>query len=339
MVWHAHMLNPRAFLEDCMRLGKMSLWAGGLPWEIVNACMVETTLGFSPGETARTNFEHRTRRPWDNLSDSTDKVLNCPKCHAEVRIPWSADLTQVGSLANPFGDCRAYADKHFRFPCPLCYLAITHDKLRVAKFRRDVQSLLKDALPMPGTLLSLRGVPENAESKRHPTYFPNRFIKSCISQQLLDLTDFSRNEYASVEKIREFFQAALKDSSLIRRADKTKLSGLSKTERISIRKMMSRYWENSSPFALDLVGAVVRQGTFVVKMDDIDWIHSPALDSTMERLIQKYGVFFRIICDNPTRVAVPTLDVDLAWHTHQLSPAWYYSYSYEQTKGRFIDHD
>ncbi|RAL00575.1 uncharacterized protein BO80DRAFT_425395 [Aspergillus ibericus CBS 121593] len=26
--------------------------------------------------------------------------------------------------------------------------------------------------------------------------------------------------------------------------------------------MLSRYWDNASPFALDLVGAVIRQGTF-----------------------------------------------------------------------------
>lgn len=34
--------------------------------------------------------------------------------------------------------------------------------------------------------------------------------------------------------------------------------------------MMSRYWDNSSPFALDLVGAVVRQGTFFQKMDKLN---------------------------------------------------------------------
>ncbi|KAK9386021.1 hypothetical protein V1515DRAFT_581326 [Lipomyces mesembrius] len=41
---------------------------------------------------------------------------------------------------------------------------------------------------------------------------------------------------------------------------------------------------------------------------------------------------------NPNHVAVPTLDVDLAWHTHQLSPARYYSYSVAKTSV-FIDHD
>jgi hypothetical protein len=225
-----------------------------------------------------------------------------------------------------------------KFSCSLCNLVITHDKLRVAKISHDIQGLLEDDLPMPGTLLSRHGVPENAKSPRHPSCFPNRLIRNCISQQLLKLTDFSLNENASMKQIHDFLQEALKDSSLVR-ANKNIMSGITDSEQFFLRKSMSRYWENSSPFALDLVGAVIRQATFVTKMYDIDWIHSPALESIMKRLISKYSIFFRIICDNPTRVAVPTLDVDLAWHTHQLSPARYYSYSYTQTKGRFIDHD
>ncbi len=76
---------------------------------------------------------------------------------------------------------------------------------------------------------------------------------------------------------------------------------------------MSRYWENSSVFALDLVGAVIRQGTFIEKMHSIDWIHSPAVGSTMARLIEKYTRYFTILAKYPSQVAVPTLDVDLAW--------------------------
>jgi hypothetical protein len=40
----------------------------------------------------------------------------------------------------------------------------------------------------------------------------------------------------------------------------------------------------------------------------------------------------------PSDVAVPTLDVDLAWHTAQLSPKAYYDYSIQKCN-KFIDHD
>jgi len=73
-------------------------------------------------------------------------------------------------------------------------------------------------------------------------------------------------------------------------------------------------------------------------MHAIDWIHSPACTSTITRLLTEYTRYIGLIARYPTQVAVPTLDVDLAWHTHQLSPASYYAYSISQT-GKFINHD
>ena len=39
-----------------------------------------------------------------------------------------------------------------------------------------------------------------------------------------------------------------------------------------------------------------------------------------------------------TNLSPPTLDVDLAWHTHQLSPDQYYNYSLSITRV-FVDHN
>ncbi|KAF1958453.1 hypothetical protein CC80DRAFT_409084 [Byssothecium circinans] len=74
-------------------------------------------------------------------------------------------------------------------------------------------------------------------------------------------------------------------------------------------------------------------------MAQIDWLHSPAIRSTMQKSIVKYHRFIRIIADHSKCFAIPTLDVDLAWHTHQLSPkVVYYRYSIAETK-RFINHE
>ncbi|KAF5124312.1 Glycine-rich domain-containing protein 1 [Metarhizium anisopliae] len=105
-----------------------------------------------------------------------------------------------------------------------------------------------------------------------------------------------------------------------------------------VRKMMSRYWENFSPFALDLCGAVMRQGVFVDKMVKLDWLHSPSARETMARLIDKYVKFMELMRRHPKQIAVPTLDVDLAWHTHQLIPPSYYADTTRATS-KFIDHD
>ena len=91
---------------------------------------------------------------------------------------------------------------------------------------------------------------------------------------------------------------------------------------------MSCYWDNSSIFryvkaydcwtvglvnvnmnlrSLDLVGAVIRQGTFIEKMHAIDWLHSPVLGATIDRLLVKYTRFFHIMGTYSDQVAVPTL--------------------------------
>lgn len=58
----------------------------------------------------------------------------------------------------------------------------------------------------------------------------------------------------------------------------------------------------------------------------------------MSRLILKYQRFTSIMAAHSDHVAVPTLDVDLAWHTQQLSPPIYLHWMVKQT-GKFIDHD
>jgi hypothetical protein len=86
-----------------------------------------------------------------------------------------------------------------------------------------------------------------------------------------------------------------------------------KSSRIAVRKVLSHYWDNSSVFGIDLVGAVLRQGTFVQKMHKLDWLHSPNVMSTVQRLIVKYHRFVRLAADYPEKTVVPTLDIDLAW--------------------------
>lgn len=58
----------------------------------------------------------------------------------------------------------------------------------------------------------------------------------------------------------------------------------------------------------------------------------------MERLLKKYERFFEIAAKNPSQFITPTLDVDLAWHTHQLNPPQYFAYTVEVT-GTFTDHN
>lgn len=91
-------------------------------------------------------------------------------------------------------------------------------------------------------------------------------------------------------------------------------------------------------FAKKLKDAVLRQVSFVDKMWDRLWIRSPALEGTVRRARDRYSNFLKLFRLYPTTMFVPTLDIDLVWHTHQCSPSRYYTIT-QEVAGKFVNHD
>jgi hypothetical protein len=237
-----------------------------------------------------------------------------------------------------------FCDRDFAFTCSRCETRLTHNVLRAGRFCEDVKQLLSKSTPMPGTIIGLRGFPFryvmfkdtawNGVYKRVNNLLLLGLGKKIIDQPTLHGDGLNQ----SMSRIRDTIGETISENKKYMRTVRDAASHrLSRLERIGFRKMMSRYWENSSPFAIDLVGAVIRQGSFVEKMHNIDWLHSPALPATVTRLIFKYERFVSLM-EDPSHMAVPTLDVDLAWHTHQLNPPSYMKYIVEKTR-RYVDHD
>jgi hypothetical protein len=238
-----------------------------------------------------------------------------------------------------------YGDRDLNHKCLKCWGEINHDLLRVAKFKKDTENLIMKDWPLGGTILSpSTGSPEAPEQQDVDTYqntFPNRLISKGLRSQIVELLGPSRTDNVTMSHVKDLIEKIIQDKSAMKKVNNKSVfeSGtLKRPERLATRKMMSRYWDNTSIFALELGGAVIRQSVFVDKMSNIDWLHSPAARQTMNRLLQKYSRFIRIMADNPTNTAVPTLDVDLGWHTHQLSPKQYFDYTNQHCK-KFIDHD
>lgn len=90
--------------------------------------------------------------------------------------------------------------------------------------------------------------------------------------------------------------------------------------------------------ATQLKDAVMRQSAFVDKMNARMWIRSPALAGTLSRAQSRYHNFLTLMRQNPRQTIVPTLDIDLVWHTHQCAPR---SYARDMLTlvGRFVNHD
>ncbi|KAF4501102.1 hypothetical protein FAGAP_2687 [Fusarium agapanthi] len=95
--------------------------------------------------------------------------------------------------------------------------------------------------------------------------------------------------------------------------------------------------EYDTELAKQLRDAVIRQASFVDKMNSFMWIRSPAFEGTIRRAIARYQNFCKLLKISKTTV-VPTLDIDLIWHTHQCM-AKHYGQAMKVLAGKFVNHD
>lgn len=145
----------------------------------------------------------------------------------------------------------------------------------------DAELYLNEGVTLPSTILDPKaGMPVATEAKLKDVTFPNRLVGQGISEQLLRLISPGQAKTPTMKDVRDLISAALTDYDAFARIqgarptpyDKKDGSGgrvITRTERFQSSKMMSRYWENASIFALDLVGATMRQGVFIGKMFNV----------------------------------------------------------------------
>ncbi|KAG8910820.1 hypothetical protein FRC01_006112, partial [Tulasnella sp. 417] len=80
-------------------------------------------------------------------------------------------------------------------------------------------------------------------------------------------------------------------------------------------------YRQPGPFSLDLASAVIRQMNFVEKMAYLGFTEQGRWEEdhdTLTRCVVRYHHFLDLMSSTPGNFVVPTLDIDLAWHTHQL---------------------
>ncbi|KAM0277349.1 hypothetical protein ACHAQH_005865 [Verticillium albo-atrum] len=352
MTWHAHMLNPRLYFEDCLRYGHDSLWAGGMPWEVVNKA-IDERFNWISTEDRVANWSARTNLAWKNQDDADINELRCPACPETMHIPWTTCGLPKGysGTSRPGISGSGYGDGQLESTCNSCSFVVTHDSLRVAKMLKDIQSTIKSGTAMPGTILDLKtGVPamiKADEGDDHDQLFPSRLACRGMLIEIVEMMDPKTTKTPTMLAVKDVIEAhtgKFADQSKLKHVqDKHGLKKatefrLSLEARQQTRRMMSRYWQNASPFSIDLTGCVTRQSLFTEKMVTLNWLHLPTAKQSMWKNVTKYERFFDIMANNPGEPAVPTLDVDLAWHTHQLSPKAYFEYSLSMTQ-TFIDHN
>ncbi|KAK7202397.1 hypothetical protein BZA70DRAFT_102602 [Myxozyma melibiosi] len=323
MVWMVHMLHPRFYWEDCVRCGKQGLFQNtGVPWEAIDAVIKVTgdpkkPYIYEPSEESIRTFELLTRTAFKNDDEKhLEKPIMCPSCRKpDVSVPFYAAFHH------------GFAEDDFTAYCPACGSLIDRINVGAMLFLDDFERCQTDGFPMRGTLLDYLGGTALAPPDFVNGFLANSFTADRLKPQglvsgMLDIKSTIRDDAQKMRK-----QSRKKQPYVI---DKSSL--------IAIRKTLFHYFYNTSQFDLELEEALANQSGFVDMMEAYGYVSSPYRPIVVNRSVERLLRFFCLLQQEKDKPLAPPNDVDLAWHTLQLSPAKYMAVCFVLV-GTHIDHD
>ncbi|RXW12207.1 hypothetical protein EST38_g13647 [Candolleomyces aberdarensis] len=318
MVWHSYMLNPRWYTEDSQRILECKTLVDLGQVLCKELAHLPALLDSSPSEARVTMFYTRVGEPFDPFqaaSVSLTKKILCPKCRASIVVPYMNDSGSGYLQANFSASCSAPSE------CPL----ITKETLCARKLAENLsrQGMAPDSY-LPGTFFTESRV---ADQKAGMELLKKMRQKYKVKTKSHTTQDGSTVNEDLCLKILE--GANFKLDEIRGHIGRCKLLG----------RIMSAH-STSMIYSVELVGAVLRQGSFVQKMAHLDWTKPGFFDRSEDEIVLQHAIarFLDLMSSSPASFFVPTLDIDLVWHTHQLMNAKYEE-DCQLYVGRFIDHD
>ncbi|THH01080.1 hypothetical protein EW145_g6980 [Phellinidium pouzarii] len=289
MMLHACMLSPRRHYEDGLVRFPQLLEIGAFPLENIAALIDSRTYIYTATTEQVKCWQERLGVPFDPLSyqeEVKDVTIRCPSCGEKLNVAWENN------------GC-GYAESDFLCECLRCGLSVSHDRLCVAKFIKDLTNAYSsDQATLRGTLLNDRGEVVLARA---------RLIALQVAKVL-------REEDGSLPALSETSMSVI----LQRLYDSVQ----TKAGQDRITELLRPYMQATS-FTHDLAKAVPALRQFHLDLMATG-ICSPAFLSghcnELSVAYKKYEAFLELIA-SPEGIesAVPSPDLDLVWHTHQLS--------------------
>ncbi|KAF9646512.1 hypothetical protein BDM02DRAFT_3008899 [Thelephora ganbajun] len=319
LIWHTYMLNPMWYMEDCERLWLMR--------PLRNLRENPIDLAASMGDDV---FNYRPTIDKEGFWEA-DLEVECPRCERPINTSF-VNTEETG-----------IAQVEFITVCPHCDTLVTRESLGVAKFIRDIilnpddkthVQMYGKGVYLPGSLLLPSG--NFQTSSAFKTKSNLRYLQVFRD----DDSKASGLPYHGIESWKKAIGERLRYSAVELRKNIDK-AGVGAP---MIRRIMGAYVDGK-PFSVELVAAAMRQSTFTEKIEQLGWLAPGFFENSESALVLKHCIlryygFLTLIGTDTDRESffVPTLDIDLAWHTHQLSPE-NYPKDCRSIAWRFIDHD
>lgn len=327
MVWHSYLLNPGWYAEDCDRIPSLTFLKDVGRSFASSLSRLPEILGANPSPARMRSWTSKTKSSFDPLEDARQrmmKIILCPKC----RVPIDA------SFVNNEG--AGYFQDRFSVRCTSAGCnspPITKDVLAVRKLAEDlVRNDMTACSHLAGTLRTPKAELDIDRAKS-------------IKETFMKASEFrkpSREECTDEEWVVSIMEKCSYNYESMKQIMENELKSAGEEGSPSMKRICSAY-EDDRVFSIELVGAVIRQGSFVEKMRKLGWTEPHFFDNSGDEVallhaIGRYHAFLDLLASSRSTFFVPTLDIDLAWHTHQLMAQKYNDQCRTYVR-RFIDHD
>ncbi|CAO1621944.1 unnamed protein product [Parajaminaea phylloscopi] len=360
LIWHAYLLNPSRYHEDVvLQPHRLALHRCAFPLSQLMARVTLDESGYPSLVTHRaaalwqdtfdTPFDPLETMPWER--ESSVASFRCPSCSHDVPVRWVEVATgDKWSRQCPRRDCgqtvSAATLRGHTFATELERWAQTCQDPEGHRLRGGIISAADGRffhIDPYGPLISSMFTGERKPgSKRRDWRRPETTnLRGFEVPSISALEAFLAAHRGSTidDYARDFAGIALRN---IQGSEKERGDALVRID------YLLRFYLEANPVSIasvDLVLAVCRQEKFISELRSVpafsslvDMTHFAAANRPVIRdATIRYHRWLRLFFLYPDRFLAPTLDIDLAWHTHQLDPE-YYTQCFS-TVGRFIDHD
>ncbi|CAO3652200.1 unnamed protein product [Cunninghamella echinulata] len=314
-IWHAHLVSPFRYYEDSIRL-KFPLIS--MPLEALHKQY------FSGPSVSSESFwqKHAPDEPFiltkEDLSKEIIMKSRCNNCESPFTIS-GLDL----------GRWRYNPDNYIK----CCECQVINNMHHKALYHL-INDTTKNNRMIRGTTIGPIGTARIAfvqnvfflEAKYSTENEDQSKKKSTILSHEVNITPTQTDSMDEFENLHLY--------KLLDNQDYVKHYGHQKLEEL-IRVIRLTYSDtNPSPFSLDLLQAVERQYKVSTKMLNVKWL----LPDSIVRGMRNYIHFLTLMKENNQLIAVPTLEIDVAWHTHMMHPKEYRQFTLKYIK-RVINHD
>lgn len=342
LVWHSYLMNPKNFYDTCARNKVLDFAYAPFPLLEICSCIDKQTFDYKPSMVQYAKFQLLVAAY--NIDYDVDPrrlvhaMVNvyCVMCKEPiaVSVPYTND------------DHTGFADGGFLAPstrlretakmrsCALCRqnirTPITHEQLRKEQMFHDTVTVKDIVLPCCYR------------------YYSTVVTKTLyLAQKVQDVNDKVRSKLR--ENIDQVFQAINVASFVVKLVQACERDGAGFQETSMLSNVLRNYTQmnligatianfDSVSVPDDLVGLVLRQYRFCDSVNKMKLLNDQHLGHNLTKWALRYENFMLLVASKGGKVMVPTLDIDLIWHTHLLSLYNYIRFCKNSAADCLIDH-